>query len=131
MTFFPDLPPYAYGKHAKREPDVLMIGWLDIREPFSTGETSSEFHAALAQLCQNPIMKHRGYHVCQFCEVKKPIDWKYWSSIGNGQIRVVGRNGQMYSAPTMIHHYVVVHQYKPPEVFIDAVIAASKQSVLK
>lgn len=29
----------------------------------------------------------------------------------------------MYAAPSLVHHYVVAHGYKPPEEFIAAVMA--------
>ncbi|MCX7805518.1 MAG: hypothetical protein N3A38_10060 [Planctomycetota bacterium] len=38
------------------------------------------------------------------------------------EIRVLGRDGKIYAAPTLIYHYVVAHKYRPPQEFIDAVM---------
>jgi hypothetical protein len=43
--------------------------------------------------------------------------------MGNGEIRVTGRNGNIYVAPVLVLHYVVVHGYAPPPEFVDAVVA--------
>jgi hypothetical protein len=118
MTYFTDLTPYHYGL-PEPEPDVLNIGWLDVAYPFSRGLTSSEFREALSRLVERPILLHRGFHVCDFC----PRDRRdNYPSRGNGQIRVLGRNGIWYAAPTMVHHYVVAHEYQPPPEFVDAVL---------
>ena len=111
MTYFPDFSAYTYTPNDKT--GALNIGWLDASQPFQSGTTRSEFHAGLALLCSRPILLHRGRHECQFCR----------NAWGNGQVRVVGADGRLYAAPTLVHHYVVEHHYKPPEEFILAVIA--------
>lgn len=119
MTYFADLTPYQYGL-PEPEPDVLNVGWLDVGYPFHRGETSSEFREALSRLVERPILLDRGFHVCNFC----PRDRRdnNYPSRGNGQTRVLGRNGIWYAAPTMVRHYVVTHQYQPPPEFVDAVL---------
>jgi len=42
--------------------------------------------------------------------------------LGSAEIRVVGQDGTVYAAPDLIYHYVVVHDYRPPEEFIQAVM---------
>jgi len=42
---------------------------------------------------------------------------------GNGEVWVEGRDGLTYVAPALVLHYVVEHDYAPPQAFIDAVIA--------
>ena len=42
-------------------------------------------------------------------------------SIGDGEIRVLGKSA-IYSAPTLLYHYVVEHHFKPPEEFIEAIL---------
>jgi hypothetical protein len=36
----------------------------------------------------------------------------------------VDATGARYAAPTLIHHYVIVHGYRPPQVFVDALMRA-------
>jgi hypothetical protein len=90
-----------------------------LRIPFSRGQTSVEFRKALGLLVKRPILLHRGFHVCNFCPRNRRGNWP---TQGNGQIRVLGRNGIWYAAPTMVHHYVVTHEYQPPPEFVDAVL---------
>ena len=118
MTFFPDLTPHTYMFH-REERGVLNIGWLGDGNPMPTGTTSREFHDQLAQLCGSCIGKHRGVHYCEYCNADTPQTSPFY---GNGQIRVRDQAGIWYAAPTLIHHYVVDHSYRPPTVFIDAVL---------
>ena len=118
MTFFADLTPHAYTRTDGL--NVLNVGWLDGAEPFSRGRTSAAFREALAVLCERPIHRHRGFHVCDFCP--RSVMTKQRVQMGNGQIRVLGPDGLWYAAPTMVHHYVAEHGYRPPAVFIDAVL---------
>ena len=113
MTFFEDLTTYSYNSQNTPEPGVLNVGWLGEGHDFSADRVSDEFIAALKELCLRPILLHRGVHPCEFCTD---------SVTGNGQIRVLHSNGNWYSAPTLVHHYVVEHQYLPPQDFIDAVL---------
>lgn len=105
------MSPYCYDQRS--EPYVLNVGWLDSSQLFCTGTTTSEFRDKLKILCQNPILLHRGFHVCQFCR----------KATGNGQIRVANSyNNRIYAAPALIHHYVVAHHYLPPDEFVHAVV---------
>jgi hypothetical protein len=116
MAFFPDLSPHTYSPTCGLT--VLDVGWLGKGHAFPTGATSPQFHAALRELCEHPIILHRGYHHCEFCLEKRRDQAK-----GNGQIRIVRADGLWYAAPTMVYHYVVDHKYRPPQEFIDAAIA--------
>jgi hypothetical protein len=42
-------------------------------------------------------------------------------------MRVAG-SGKVYAAPTLVHHYVVAHDYRPPDEFIAAVLAWDERS---
>jgi hypothetical protein len=118
MSYFADLTPHTYT--STKGLTVLNVGWLDSAHPFTTGETSANFHQLLQMLCESPVQLHRGFHDCQFCP-KKLRSLKA-AKIGNGQIRVIGDGGIWYVAPTMVYHYVTAHSYKPPDAFIDAVL---------
>jgi hypothetical protein len=115
MAFFPDLSPHTYTPTCGLE--IINIGWLDEGNPFPTGPTPTEFDAALLELCERPTHVDRGVHLCWFCRDLLR------NKEGNGQIRVLGKNGVRYAAPTLVHHYVTLHHYLPPTEFIEAVIA--------
>ncbi|MDY7091647.1 MAG: hypothetical protein SX243_01610 [Acidobacteriota bacterium] len=120
MTYFRDLTTHTYTA-GEEESGVLNVGWLGEERPYPTGQTFPEFHQALEEICARPILLHRGFHDCEFCPQDSNVN-PPWSTIGNGQIRVLGQNGVWYSAPTMVHHYVTKHNYKPPEEFVEAVL---------
>jgi hypothetical protein len=42
---------------------------------------------------------------------------------GSAEIRVIGSDSVIYAAPNLVFHYVRDHGYKPPQSFIDAVLA--------
>jgi hypothetical protein len=116
VAHFPDLTPYTYFP-AGTGP-ALNVGWLDPAAPFPTGDTSPEFCRKLGLLCQRPVQQTRGLHFCPYCP------WTGWpdQSAGSAEIRVAGERA-VYAAPTLVHHYVVAHGYKPPDEFVAAVLA--------
>ena len=42
-----------------------------------------------------------------------------------GEFHVQAKDGTIYSAPTLILHYIDEHNYLPPEGFIDALLASA------
>jgi hypothetical protein len=118
MAWFPDLSPHTYTPTCSVS--VVNVGWLDEGNDFAVGSTSSEFQAALQELCRQPVYLHRGTHACWFCRrLHRLVE-------GNGQIRILGKGGVWFAAPTLIFHYVTVHEYLPPAEFIEAVLCAAK-----
>jgi len=67
----------------------------------------------------------RGFHPCPWCEA-----WVQEDFLGDGQARHLG-NGEIhvsaggiywtYAAPTLIYHYILRHEYRPPDEFLQAV----------
>jgi hypothetical protein len=129
-VYFRDLSLYQYGR-AELRWDLLNVGWLSIDEEFPRGTPDKRFVTALQKLCSKPVNRHRGSHLCEFCPRPPTVLSKGGipmlvpphGTTGNGEIRVTGANGKTYVAPVLILHYVVEHQYLPPEVFTDAVLA--------
>jgi hypothetical protein len=118
MSFFPDLTPYTY-LHSD-EPGAVNVGWLDAEHPYPTGRTSNAFRAKLAKLCERPVQQTRGFHQCPFCKgPDRPLS--------SAEMRVAGGD-RVYAAPLLVHHYVVAHDYRPPDEFIAAVLAAEPGS---
>jgi hypothetical protein len=114
MSHFDDLTPYSYFHPEEEAPGTVNIGWLDGWHPFPTGETSEAFRSRLQWLCRNRVKRTRGTYACDFCEGRnKPA--------GSAEIRVPGQ-GRVYAAPELVYHYVAVHDYLPPEEFIEAVL---------
>jgi hypothetical protein len=126
---------------------VLNIGWLDRNHLYPTGDIPDKFLDCLFDLCWHPVNLTRGFHVCELCAIaphriikkkKNGVEYEFKDPIpisvqrngkqvnlGNGEIRVLGKGGILYVAPTLIYHYVAEHKYRPPDAFIDAVINSS------
>ena len=120
MTFFEDLTPYTYFHSEEEKPDTVNIGWLDRVHGFPTGPTSVAFRDNLQRLCELRVNQTRGFVSCAFCQgPDRPKS--------SEEMRVSGQ-GRVYAAPSMVHHYVVVHNYCPPEEFIAAVLAWNADS---
>jgi len=118
MSFFEDLTPYTYLDPAEERPGTVNIGWLDRKRPCPTGETSEAFRDKLGRLCLRRVKRTRGFHPCYFCKGQD-------LPVSSSEMRVAG-NGKVYAAPSLVHHYVVAHGYRPPDEFITAVLAADE-----
>jgi hypothetical protein len=114
MTWFADLTKYSYIRWV-HEPTAVNIGWLDQDHPYLMGPTTPEFQERLTFFCHNPPERFvtKGSHACEFCGRVR----------GGNEIRVIG-DEKTYAAPVLVFHYVIVHEYRPPDEFIEAVMRA-------
>jgi hypothetical protein len=129
MAYFKDLTRYEYSKNVfgcVGEP--LNIGWLERCATYPKGVVDPDLAAKLLALCKFPVNRYRGWHGCHFCK-EYPVriagsDGE--SCLGDGEIHVPTKDERVtYVAPNLIYHYVVAHQYLPPDVFLDALRALS------
>ncbi|MGJ5197696.1 hypothetical protein [Bradyrhizobium sp. HKCCYLRH1030] len=114
MTSIKDLEPCSYFPV---DCDALTaVGWLGTETEFETGPVSRPFMQRLKELCSNPWqpMVSAGFHACDLCQFDAPT--------GSENVFVPYR-GNIYVAPVLIVHYIAAHWYRPPDVFIDAVLA--------
>ena len=118
LSSFADLSPYAYHCPEQEPAGTVNIGWLDPFHAFPRGPTSEAFRAKLGRIC---TLKHlrvnqtRGFHRCPFCRGPNRPGGSY-------EVRVTGRE-RVYAAPVLVHHYVTAHDYRPPDEFVEAVLA--------
>ncbi len=124
MSYFPDLSPYGRRGGAEK---TLNIGWLDIAHAYPSGDVPGPFLERLWAFCRVAVDPSRGFHPCEFCGAA----WRQTHVVQRGEeilrlgsceIRVFGRDGTIYAAPNLVYHYVVHHQYCPPDAFIQAVL---------
>ena len=114
MTSTRDLDPCRY---LPVETDALMaVGWLTRESRFETGSVPEPFFRKLSELCAMPWqpMVASGFHVCELCQFDGPRF---------GDNLFVPYAGRIYVAPVGIVHYVASHWYRPPQIFVDAVLA--------
>jgi hypothetical protein len=127
--FYEDLSSCSYISYFEGAKEKLKaVGWLGIGHPYSqrrtrTPETRFRQLVKLLQSPWEPIY-FMGYHDCEFClEEMRPrggigrIECDgYVAHFGASNLFVPGENC-VYVAPSMILHYIDVHDYEPPEVF--------------
>jgi len=122
MAYFPDLSPYEYSSG---RPGLINVGWLCRSKPFPKGAVGPRILAKIGELCASPSHLTRGFHLCPWCETEAEEDYRgdgQFLHLGNGEIHVsAGGIYWAYAAPTLIYHYILVHQYLPPREFLDAV----------
>lgn len=123
--YFKDMTTYRYGGVQE---DSFNIGWLERGHLVPQGEVPEEFVKKLWKYLRYPVRIFRGFHVCTLCRHSSLHDQPIVEyngekrKVGFYEIRVWGKNGKVYAAPSMIYHYITCHQYKPPQEFIDAVM---------
>ena len=89
---------------------AVKVGWLDEGQPYTQGVAPKEFVSKLAKI---PLGVHtKGWHDCPFCGKDK----------SSSQYRIKITPKKFYDVPEMIFHYMEVHNYLPPQEFIDAVM---------
>lgn len=134
MTYFEDLSRYSYIDGAERDgPDLMVnVGWLDRSKPFAVGYVEPRLVDRMIELAKDPWNLTRGRHLCNLCPRPvlsggDPIPWATALTqdgeelvLGNGEIHVQAAERIVYSAPTLIVHYVESHQYLPPDEFLGA-----------
>lgn len=115
MAYFPDLAPCDY--FISEDEPLLAVGWLERGYEYKRGRVSQDFFEKLKALCENPWepIGLLGGHDCNLCQFEPPL----WS-VHN---LWVPYRGAIYIAPETILHYIAQHWYKPPDIFIEAVIA--------
>jgi hypothetical protein len=115
--YFPDL----YVEEMHFDVKAIKVGWLDSGEPYSKSdedpETLEKIAALIIKLDQiGPAIFTKGFHVCPFCQGKT----------SSTQFNIKVDEKTFYDAPHMIIHYMLVHDYMPPQEFIDAVMNYKK-----
>ncbi|MER7705039.1 hypothetical protein ABTX81_19355 [Kitasatospora sp. NPDC097605] len=95
----------------------LNVGWLEAGHPYPTGPVPPAFLEKLKAVQKVQWMNVcLGRHDCDLCPDGETPE-------GNGEVRIPGGPGTAYAAPFLITHYITAHGYRPPQVFIDAVLA--------
>ena len=104
---------------------LCAIGWIEDHD-FTTGPVPDECIDALFAAYPSNLFSDgtRGIHDCVLCRYPPPrIVWKgaKLEIMGYGHYLVRHKN-IVYMAPALLLHYIRIHNYCPPQVFIDATI---------
>jgi len=110
-------------------PMTRAVGWLAAGHEFAKDRVPPEalerlrlLHSALngsGRILVPAITA--GLQDCDFCAA----DGNHHGE--NMELRVRGRDGAVFLAPAMVVHYIDVHDYCPPAVFVEAILAAERR----
>jgi hypothetical protein len=121
MAYFEDLSDYTYFR--SYHPRTKNVGWLDSAHQFSKATPTEEFLDLLWNYCKISVAQTRGIHECEMC----PSNTSHYVLrdgqpllLGSAEIRVFAKDGVIYAAPTLVYHYVSIHNYSPPHEFVRA-----------
>lgn len=126
MTYFADLTPYTYDVTGVER---LNVGWLDATHDYMTGPAEASLGRALTYLLRFQVNETRGAHHCVFCgssAVEMADDDGNRCLLGAAEIHVDGNDGSTFAAPSLIVHYVLEHDYRPPLQFQAAALAYAR-----
>ena len=105
---------------------LKAVGWLE-NEGYEKGYPGDRFVRTVIKHTPDSLFSDgtRGGHCCSLCD-KGSRPWVYWKTKRirlNGHGHYLIRKGKaVYMAPSLLLHYVVSHEYLPPEEFIHATI---------
>ena len=122
MSEYFDFSRYMYRQ---KEKNTFNIGWLE-KNDFTKGKVSQIFLENLFEYIKYPIHMTRGlYHNLQLDNETDTFTACYKGYeilLGSAEIRVIDvDNKTIYASPNLILHYIVNHNYLPPDNFIRAV----------
>jgi hypothetical protein len=108
----------------------LHVGWLESGHEFARGDAPAGLVDALLLCATRPVRPMKGFHYCDLCPSVSRHEMRVASmdldgrtlKLGNGEVRVRAPDGQWYTAPTLVAHYVAAHSYLPPAPFVGAVL---------
>lgn len=128
MAQYDDLTKYCYCN--RQENNTVNIGWIE-NSPFRQGDVTQDFILNLWEYIKFPIYLARGIYRNIYLDNR--IDSfiacfeEYQILLGTAEIRVINSEKTViYAAPNLILHYILNHNYLPPEEFIEAVINGAK-----
>jgi hypothetical protein len=139
--YVPDSTAWLLGGTGWR---VLAIGWLEYDHLYPTGKVSLACKLKLAAILRDrPYMISMGSYRCTFCEhgveLSRLQKWanllpfvnipsidpeiKTYDQFGSNIFIVVQpKTKVIYRMPTLISHYIIKHEYQPPEQFLEALL---------
>lgn len=123
VTHYSDLSEYSYDSECIRS-GTKNVGWLCSGQQFAQATPTTELLDRLWSYCKISVSQTRGIHECELC----PPGNSSWQGehrgeklvLGSSEIRVFSAGPDVFAAPTLIYHYARYHDYRPPQVFLDA-----------
>ena len=120
-TYFPDLSDYAQPGVTEAIP-ARNVGWLDGSHDFPVAPSAPDLLERLWEFCLVSVWPSRGLTHCPLCQKLGLAEQDGDRLIlGTAEIRVFDPGGRSaYASPNLVYHYIDVHQYQPPDAFLEA-----------
>jgi hypothetical protein len=133
MAYYPDLSRFTDHRENFDFGDrVLNVGWLSSdyefkKAAFSENPLYSQFLDHLAMYVERPVIVYRSYRKCVFCgmgarAILRETHQGRELVLGHRISLIFGEGDKVFVSPILIFHYVVAHNYQPPDEFIQAVL---------
>jgi hypothetical protein len=115
MAYYRDLERCTYFD-LDNDANLVAVGWLEREHDFPRGPVDKPFFDRLEALCRRPWAPFvfPGGHECDLCQFGGP----YLAY----DIFIPCRD-RVFAAPAGIIHHIRAHWYRPPDEFIEAVLA--------
>lgn len=113
MTAIIDLSPCEYFPVPSE--NLVAVGWLSRESNFELQSVDWTFFEKLTSLFKEPWqpVASAGWHTCGLCQFNSP---RFHSNV------FIPYDGRIFVAPEGILHYIAAHWYKPPDIFVRAVM---------
>lgn len=127
MVWFADLSPCDYFGF-EDDSRFRAVGWLERGRDFTVGKVDERCVGRLAELLAEPWqpVHFLGFHQCDLCEVEQPPEafrlGRWTVSLGATNLFLPAPGIGILVAPSMVVHYICDHGYRPPDVFLRAVM---------
>lgn len=120
--YYQDLSKYV-GPLNKNMDDILNVGWLSASEEFPKGKVPKlAIDKLLAVMeARQDVRQMRGIYPCPICGKSKIMLQTSTRPIllGMSEIWIPAGAGKIYASPSLIIHFIMEHQYQPPQIYID------------
>jgi hypothetical protein len=145
FDYFLDLSSYEVEEGIVM-PEVLNIGWLSKEIKFQEGNSSEDFIRKLKRIIEiststslNLVMgRWRGISACPLCGIPSYNILMNWEQrerkrgIERAELWIpsICRQETYYSSSTYIAHYIMHHNYLPPDEYIESVLAVDESATI-
>lgn len=112
-------------------PSVRNVGWLDAAQHFTRGPVAGNFLPKLREVVCSVgaldvhVNKLRSFDVCSMCGEVGTFEFDGREvKLLSSELWIPGLDRDTYwVAPSLLHHYVDAHAYRPPQEFIEAMMS--------
>jgi hypothetical protein len=130
MAYYKDFTVCGYFSGGDWLCRLIAVGWVEQGRSFETGHVVAEVTEKLQVLREEfeqtfRRILFRGLHNCSICKVSSPDR----ALLDRSHVNLfIPYRGFVFVAPGRIDHYIETHGYRPPESFMDAVLACPPPS---